>query len=357
MHLPLLLLAVGSVLLLLLSILFAVWTVVLRIRNERMAARWNALEAAWERGLLDVVAGAPPDPLRAAVDAADRLFFVDFVLRYARRLRGEDLERLHVLVRPLLGAVAERTRHDDAELRARAVRTIGLLGMPEHADAVVAALADPAPLVVMIAARVLCRHGQAAHFPAVLAALPRFAHWDRGFLASVLAGAGAEVMPDLRDAFGDAARPARARAVAAEALRILHDPHAPPLAAAAAVEALDPETPVEDSRDLRAAALRLLADVGGPEHLEAVHAATASPDAAVRAHAVTALGRLGGAADVPRLLAAMEDPSDWVAIRAAHALRSLDALPLLSDVARREGPRAALVREILAEAGAGAAAS
>lgn len=340
----LLLLILSIAVLVALAMVFAAYTVYLRIRNDRRERSWRRLVARWEPLLLDALlepslAGA----LHAAVGSGERLRFVRFVLEYSRRMKGEERDLLRQIVLPYLGPIAERTWSPRVEVRARAVQTLGALGLPRYAGEVLAALDDPSPLVAMVAARSLCREEHPEYAAAVLRRLGRFDAWSRGFMASMLASVGPEAGPALRETLGDDAQAPLARAVAADALRLLRDLESGDVAAGVV------ET--EDDHDLVSAALRLLAVVGRPEHATVVRVRCASPDFHVRAGAVSALGALGRDDDEARLLGAMSDPSPWVAIQAARALVSSGARTLLEDLGDSDHPRAVLARQVLLEEG------
>lgn len=70
-------------------------------------------------------------------------------------------------------------------------------------------------------------------------------------------------------------------------------------------------------------------------------------DFAVRARAVAALGAMGTAADADRLGDLLADPSRWVALNAAVALRRLHRDDLLHGLALRSDPAAAIAAEAL----------
>ncbi len=340
----------GALLLLILAItglsvltaLFAITTVWLRFSNIRKASRWERLEAAWEPAILEVLAGAAtPESFVKRVRQGDQLWFVDFLLRYVRRLRGAEREILFELARPFLAHVVQRTRESDPERRARAVQTLGLLGPQDHPHALLAALDDPSPLVAMIAARTLARQEYPQRTEAVLARLHRFESWSPPFLTSLLAAMGPTAIPALRRTLADHGRSPRVRAVTADALRHLND--------LAAADLADQILRTHPHRDLAAAILRLLGHVGRPEHLPSIRPWRQSPDAIVRAHAVEALGRLGSTDDLQYLREAFEDPSPWVALHAARGITRLGDLHHLQATAASNHPRAALARQVLTE--------
>jgi HEAT repeat protein len=160
--------------------------------------------------------------------------------------------------------------------------------------------------------------------------------WSPVYLASVLGTAGSQMAGHLKEALGSAENAPRTRAVAADALRLLRDP----TSADAAVSALKSEV----DREVAAACLRLLAVLGTARHAEAVRRFATGDDFVLRALAVTALGALNsGEGDIQILDSALDDPSPWVALHAAAALRAADRIELLRRAARslRAGAKAA----------------
>ncbi len=331
----------ACLLLLGLTFLFALLTLVLRFRNVRRSRRWARLEAAWQGPVLDALTGgAPPGQVYGLVGPKERLYFVGYLVRFARRVRGDERQTLSRLAEPYLDLVARQIHgRRDAERRARAVQTLGLLAPERYAGTLLAALDDPSPLVAMVAARALCSQAHPEHAPPVLAHMDRFHNWDTAFLASMLADMGAPVAPGVVAALADDERPARVRTIAADALRRLN--HLPAADVGAAVLATASDV------DLLAATLRLLAHVGTAEHLPSVRRLIDHPAMAVRATAATALGRLGDRHDVGLLQLALDDPSIWVAMHAARAILAVGAASVLRATADSLHPRAAVAREAL----------
>ncbi len=324
------------------TIVFAVYTVHLRIRNTRKAARWRRMEEAWQDEILEVLSGAhEPDELLSRVDDKDVLFFVDFILRYVRQLRGEERETLAALAKPYLPRIAANVRRGDAEQRARAVQTLSALGFDEYSQTIVDALDDPAPLVAMVAARALTRPGHPHYARAVLHKLHRLENWSQNYLASMLASVGSEVAHALRDTLADTEKSPPVRTVSAEALQKLNDFAAADIAAKIAEH--------ENDCDLVAACTRLLGRVGRPEHLPVIRTLCDSPEYVLRAHAVRALGRIGDRTDMEILRNAFDDPSQWVAIHAAWGLKTTHGNDVLREIAASDHHRATLAQQALAE--------
>jgi len=192
----LLILAAIILAILVIAILFSVYAVVLRIGSARRERLRAALKSQWEGPVLAAIADpGRADEVHALVPRKYRLNFVQFVLEYARRVRGEEQRTLRRLVAPYLDSIAERTKHPRSEVRTRAVQTLGTLGMPRYSAEVLAGLDDPSPLVSMVAARYLARPEHSELAPALMKHLHRFHGWDRRFLASMLATMGPEVSP------------------------------------------------------------------------------------------------------------------------------------------------------------------
>jgi HEAT repeat protein len=308
------------------TLVFSAYAIVLRFRSQARDRRRAANADKWRnRLLLALVDGGEAKALQESIEEEERLPFVGFVVQYARRVRGEEREALARLVRPFLGPIAERAESDRVEIRARAIQTLGTLGLPDYAARVIAALDDPSPLVAMVAARTLALTGSHAHARAVLQKLPRFSGWNKRFLASMLAAMGPAVAPALRDGLSDERADARSRAVLAEALHLQGDPSAADVAAAVLATTSD--------RELLASVLRLLRDVGRPEHAEAVRAHVHSPDPVVRAQALRALGAVGDHSDIPCLVEAMRDSSPWAALHAAEGVRAAGGERVLAEIA------------------------
>lgn len=324
------------------TLAFSGYTIVLRARHDRRDRLWGRLSALWEEPVLAAIMDADAvDAARGAVPERYRLFFVQYVLEYTRRLRGEERRRLGHLVEPYLPLIAERVGHRRSEVRTRAIQTLGTLGLPRYADEVLAGLDDPAPLVSMVAARSLARRDFPEYSKAVLKHLRKFEGWNHRFLASMLATMGPEVSDTLRAGLADEAAPAWLRAVHAEALRMQLDPASGDVAVSVLRAA--------DDRELVAACLRLLATVGRPEHLEVIRGFCGASDPIIRAQALHARGELGSEEEIPALLEAMDDPSPWVALHAARGVREAGGERLLRRLSESDGEHARLAGQVLDE--------
>lgn len=326
------------------TVVLSVYAVVMRSVHRAQERQKRQLTERWREPVLSAVADPSTVPsVQALVEEDDAIHFLSFIIQYARRVRGEERRVLRRLARPFLPKMVERMGSHRTEMRAWAVQTLGTLGLPEHADVVVAALDDPSPLVAMVAARALAREETPEYAGAVLARLDRFNDWNRFFLASMLAAMGPEVSASLRDGLADPSGTPATRAVMAEALRLEGDF----LAGDAAAAVVRTTT----HRDLLVSALRLLAAVGRPEHAVVVRPLCEAEDAVVRAQALHALGSLGNDEDVAALVEAMDDPDPWPALYAARSARDAGGREALRRLVGEGGPTASLARQVLAEEG------
>ncbi|UCH10254.1 MAG: HEAT repeat domain-containing protein [Fidelibacterota bacterium] len=329
---------------LVLVFLFAISTIYLRLRNMRKAKRWRALEGKWEPIILDYLDGERTvDDVRSQVGEKESLYFLDFTLRFAQRLRGEENEAIDRLAEPYLSLLVKRSVKGDASQRARALRTLSTLGLDRFSDNIIAALDDPSPLVAMIAARALMHEDRPDYAEHVLARLHRFENWSQSYLASILTSVGVNITPALRNTLLDGNTPSRVRAITADALRELY-----------ILEAADDAYQViatEKDRDLLAAALRLLRAVGRPEHLPHIRNLCRSEDFVIRAQALHALGSLGETEDLALLEQGFADESPWVALQSARGLKEAGGKSILLQLISTKHPQSDLARQVLAEGG------
>ncbi len=324
-----------------LSAFFAIYAIWLRVRNDIQAARWADREARWTGLTLEALAGERTvDELASVVGRGERLPFLDFLLRYARRLTGRERDRVKELAVPFLPELERLLTDRDAYRRARAVQTLGALGLPHHNEILVEAVHDESPVVSMLAARALAAHGGTKYVGPILSNLDRFEHWGTEYVRSLLVSLGSEAAPALREVMRDVDRSIRVRVLAADALRNLHD-----------LEAIQPAAEIlsrEPEPDLAAALLRMMSVLGGPEHIGLIKGLLQHDHFAVRAQAYSALGALGR--EGPELLeAGLADPSPWVALHAARGMRDRGRHDRLAELAESEHPGAMAAGQVLAE--------
>jgi hypothetical protein len=332
---------IGSVLILLAMAAFSALVVVLlRLKNSRVAQRWNRLEALWEERLLDVLAGdLACDELRARVDPNDEARFVDFLHRFARQLRGAERETLAALAARYLPSVADQVQSPNAERRARAILVLSTLGGASYEDVLLRALDDESSLVSMVAARALASAEFVHHARRILERIDRFERWSPRHLAAMFAAIGQDAAQPLRVTLADPAATDRARVVAAESLLLLRDFESAGAARAIIAGWASPEVLI--------AALRLLAAVGSDADAPEVRRVARSAHSAVRSAAIATLGMLGDASDIPLIERTLSDESPWVALNAASAMREVGASDRLEEIVMMDLPGAHAARELL----------
>lgn len=318
--------------------------VALRHGRNRHAEVRGERAARWKEALHGILYGnGEPATLWRLVGEDGAFDFLDFLVQYARRLEGDERRVISSLAQPYLERMAPFLSRRSDTRRARAVQMLGELGLPEHAPMLIAALSDRSPMVAMVAASALARADTPEYAAEVLDHLHRFQHWRQDFLVAMVASMGEDAAPALRRMLMDPAADGRVRSVAADALAILSDP-----------KAADPAADILEATpdlELKASALRVLASVGRQSHLAPVRASVDSGHLAVRLAAIRALGRFGTAEDLPMLEAAVKhDPSPWVAIAAARALKGGGGGRVLEALAGSEHPRAALGLQVISEA-------
>ncbi|MDQ7039940.1 MAG: HEAT repeat domain-containing protein [Rhodothermus sp.] len=308
--------------------LLIIATVLLRWHNDRQQRRQQQREARWRPLLMAVLTGQqPPTALWNQVAPNEALDFCAFVYRFARRVRGSELATLHALVAPYLPRLQAQLFRGSPEKRAYRLQLLGVLGQGAYTQPLIQALDDPAPLVVLVAFHQLARPEHAHLAELLVDRLERLQQIAPSLLASLLAQLGFEALPALRTALLDASRPAWIRAILAEALSRLNDPHSAYLAAQLLRQkTLPPE--------LTQALLRLIAHAGTSTQQAAILPYLQHPNAAIRMEAVRALGAIGDEQHLAILARSLSDSSPWVALTAARALKRRGALHLLQEAAR-----------------------
>lgn len=340
--------AVTSLCLFAIAVLFAILVVLLRMQHVRAGRRRVELTDRLEATLLDVLGGAVPvEALHALVRPGDDLQLIALLMRFARRVRGEEARLLSRIAGPALPRLARELRRRSPELRALAVEGLAAFGMPAYASSVLAALDDPSPYVAMTAAQALAKRDHAAHVDAVVRRLARFSNWSPSFVSAMVARIGEQAAPAVRRTLADPHEPARVRATAADVLGRLNDPAGADLAAAVLDDtALDPAA---SSTTFQASALRLIAQAGHLKHRPSVRSLLDAPSAIARAEAVRALSFVGDADDHGALVQALDDDSSWVAYEGAFGLARAGRADLLARAAAGDGPVAVLAQQALAD--------
>ena len=323
-----------------LSVLLMLFVINLWVVNRFADRRWERVKDKWQKKVYRIVM-EDADASTLSVPESEALDFVDFLSELSRRLKGDSVETLARIAKPYLSKIARFVRSSSPDRRAWAVRILGTFGLPEYEERLVAALKDGSLTVRMTAFQHLIANKRAGAAESLLESLPTFGRWNPGVLGGMLAQLGPSLIPALRKKFNDPTAPASSKIILAIALTRLNDPSA----ALTAAEIIKNS----QSLDLKAACLRLLANVGGREHLPLLRSLCYSPDSAIRAMAASALGKLGEESDKKILLEAFEDRSAWVSLHAARGLKSLSAIDDLHRLANQEHPRKDTAKQVLME--------
>ena len=327
-----------------LVLFFGIVATFIHFRNSSRSSRQDRLWGLWMPQIMNALADSSKPVMGLQVEGRDRLLFLELVARLSLSLGIYERGVLRRLAAPHMSAARQLLRDSDPEFRALGVQLMGLVGGEPERDAIIKAIADPAPLVALAAMRSLTRLGQPRDVERVLAELPRFEKWGPVLLTTILASFGDESRPTIRAVMEDDNRPERQRVAAAGALLKLND-----------FESADVAERIlkgEPGRELAASCLRLIKRLGRPAHALLLRQLSSADDPVVRLHAVSALAALGGPEDVDLVTMAVLDPSHWVAMRATQGLKDMNATGRLRALAARDHPRARLAREYLRREGA-----
>ncbi len=310
-------------------------------RERTRAQRW----ARWEPVFLDALTGdRDPQSLGLMVARYERGDFFRMIVAYALRLGGDSRGVLAEAATLHLSAATSWLSNHRADRRALAAHLVGLVGGPAERQRLTPLLWDPSLDVAMTVARALARSGDDASRRLVIDALERFENWGANSLASMLALFGVHGGETLQAALADDSRSELARVSCAEALRRLV--YVPAVETASGVLASGA------TREVTAAVLRLVRDIGGPGQAEDVRPLCDHDDPIVRLHAVSALAAISlRPSDAARIEYALRDDSSWVALRAARGLIESGRVAALQTVASGDAPEAVIARQALAEAG------
>lgn len=325
-----------------LTIIIAAGVVLLRMKNNLVSKRYSRLEKSWEGQIMGALSSdeneAHPEMV---IKRRDRDFFVQYLYRFASRLRGQELQIIKDLAAPHLPMIASKLQRGYPELRARNINILATLGFPEYIDPIIHALREDAPIVKMAAARILAHADYPEHIDLILPELSHFDEWSMNFLSSMLSEMGPSIAPRLREELLNREASTRVRIAAAEALRQMGDLAAPDTA----VQVLE----TGDDPELGATCLKILRDMGTPRHRPLLLGLVGSPEEIIRIHALAALGSVGLESDATIMMKGLNDSSSWVALQAGKALIQIKSTQLLEEIAVSDHPRASIAQQILAE--------
>jgi HEAT repeat protein len=323
---------------------FALGLVALTVRlhksNTEKASRWKSLEAKWDPITSSIVAGfMPPQALLEKVNENEKLFFVDYLMRFVPKLAGETRKMLCDMAIPYLDQLAERMENGDEEQRSRAVLTLSTMGFERYQDLIVKAIYDPSPLVAMLAARSLSDTGASQYLGLILAKIDIFRTWSAAYLTSMLESLSRNAPLELLNSLKQGGYPDWVQAIIIRALAQLNCLEAVPAAAQLLRDDVDQE--------VQSAAFLLLAKLGQTEYKPLIRGKCQHENFVIRLNAIKALAQLGDSSDASLLEELLKDPSHWVALQAAEALKATGSLDVLNRFADTDHPHAELALQVL----------
>lgn len=294
----------------------------------------GAVAPAGAQRILDAVAAAGPDDLRALVLALGWLRGGPAVERALTRLLGQAAVRASVIeaiVRQDTGIVAllvEQLRAEDPDTRLAAIIAVGRLG-DARATLPLASLLAGDRAQIVAAASALARIGDPRAFEPLL---PLLSHPDAAVRQGAIGALNSLGHPDMASrVVGLLASPDRL--LRESAVRIAGYFGYPAAADALIARAADPDEGV------RRAAIEHLPFLDDPRARAPLTDALVDPSAKVRAVAAQAFGHTSAADARAPLLAATHDADAWVryyAVRSLAALQETAAVSRLADLAKTD---------------------
>ena len=190
------------VFLLVFTVIIAIGVVLLRMKNNFQSKRFSRLEKSWEGQIMEALSSDDENEFAGMViKRRDRDFFVQYLYRFASRLRGQELQIIKDLAAPHLPMIANKLQRGYPELRARNINILATLGFPEYIDPIIEALKEDAPIVKMAAARILAHVDYPEHINLILPELSHFDEWSMNFLSSMLSEMGPSIARDYEKNF------------------------------------------------------------------------------------------------------------------------------------------------------------
>ncbi|MFT5351521.1 MAG: hypothetical protein ACI9MF_002344 [Gammaproteobacteria bacterium] len=325
--------------------IFILFVLFKRLENNRHDHHWQSLHRLWDEDILNALCGdISPAEFQKKVQSGQELDCVRFLMNYASRLRGSDLEMLSQIAKPYLPMVLKKIQHKDVGVRVWVISVVDQFGMPDYEKEVIKALDDKEVVVSVFAANCLLSHNCTHLINTVLMQFSRYGNWNLTGLTTVLAKIGQDVLPVLENIFVDPDWDMKTRVVCTGVmLRLNHY-----AIADTAMQILK----TEQANELTVAILRLLAGIGHQEHCQPVRQLCHNSKELVRVEAMRCLRAIGSKDDIPVFVRGVDDSSPWVALQAAGALFDIGAVGVLKDMIKEHHPREVLAEQVLAERGA-----
>ena len=325
------------------SVIFALITLVLRLKNYLKGRKWSNLEDRWHNDLLAVLSETEePRVLLDKVKNEHKLYFLDYLFRFALRIKGQELDTLTEIAKPFEDTLLKRLSEGDTTQKVRAVITLDKLQLPVDKADFIQLLDDPSPLVSLYAARAMIKQkysDQKEVLEKIVATLPRYQDWSYRLLSNILAQAGSQRAGFLRKKLLDKSLDKKTRVIIGESLILLNNIKAANTAARVLQDYPDD--------DLAKTCLGIIANTGSPQHRPIVRTYLESSNPEIRGKAIQTLGTIGTQEDIPALKQAFNDQSNWIAYQAARALRQIKAEDVLQKISDQEGDKTQIALQVL----------
>jgi hypothetical protein len=337
-----LILIVSVMFLAVIVVLLALITLSLRLKNTLKAKRFRKLENIWQPLVLDVLDGKmAPVEIQKFVARKDHLFFIQYLVRITRQLRGEEQVVVKGLSEPFLHLLLRklsRSHFDDKILALHLLSFIGIKGFEKQVKKIYLHANRAAGIVAL---RAMCQPEYNAFYPYILEHIDRFKNWNHNILASILANGGPDVAFWFRQIVADANRLEWTQILACDTLRLLSD-----IEAASIITQRIQQT---TSRELLTAFLRYLEVAGSYKHMEEISYLAMSEDYVVRTNVIRTIGNVAPDSHIELLSEALSDPANWVVLNAAIALAKGGHGYILMDMISKKHPRSTIFNQVLAE--------
>jgi HEAT repeat protein len=280
-------------------------------REQRFLEVWRPLLAAAIAGEKDTL---PP------LASGDEIFFLKLWNHLQESLRGKAKRQLNILALRcgVLQQAYALLDKDDLRSQLLALTTLGHLGDRSSWGDILRLALQPDPLLSLAAARALLQLDANMALHDLKQALLEREDWPTAQLAIMIQEAGSEsvfaTLLHMATELAGSTEPARLRGLN----RVLHLLEvAPPQDVVPTVRSILAET---ENDEIIAQCLKYLHE---PGDLPSVRIYTSHPNWIVRLQAAAALGRIGSAEDMARLVTLLGDSVWWVRYRTAHALVAL----------------------------------
>jgi len=315
----------------------------LRLKNNRARRRFTRLEKEWEPRIFGILnqENSDPNELYRRIRSGDRIFFIRFIVRILRNLKGEERQMMRDLSQPFVDLLQSRLRSGKQSDQVQVLHLIQEVGIWGFELGVQKLLLHRNRSLGILAMRVICQPDNVLMYPFLISHLHRFRNWDNKLLSSILAEGGADVAPVFRSIIGDSNSDPWLFILSADTLRRLGD--------YASSSVLRERMSLLKNREQITAALRLMEKVGGPEEVPLLLPLLESGDPVIRSNVIRTVGAVAPDSFIDILMEALSDRSIWVSTAAAVALAKgglSEALQVQIDTGH---PRALLLQQVIAE--------